>query len=67
MQRIPILLPLAVGAVVFAGTVLIHAFPLSATVNFVRRERQLGRAGDRTGLSGLKARGVAGRMRGNGR
>jgi len=45
MQHIPILLPLAVGAVVFAGTIFLHALPLSATVDFVRREKTLGRMG----------------------
>jgi len=43
-HRIAILVPLAVGAVVVC-TIVIHALPLSATVNFVRRERRLGRAG----------------------
>jgi Ion channel len=45
MQHIPILIPLVVGAVLFAGTVFVHALPLSATINFVRREKQLGRVG----------------------
>ena len=45
IPRIPILIPLAVGAGVVVCTVLIHALPLSATVKFVRRERRLGRAG----------------------
>ena len=44
-QRIPILMPLLVGAMAFACTILIHALPLSATVNFVRREKKLGRVG----------------------
>jgi hypothetical protein len=43
--RIPILAPLVVGAIAFACTILIHAIPLSATVNFVRREKSLGRVG----------------------
>ncbi|HXN16724.1 MAG TPA: ion channel [Candidatus Binatus sp.] len=43
--RIPILAPLVVGAITFACTILIHAIPLSATVNFVRREKSLGRVG----------------------
>ncbi|HTV58487.1 MAG TPA: ion channel [Verrucomicrobiae bacterium] len=47
MQHIPILAPLGAGAIVFAATVFVHAVPLSATVNFVRRERQLGRVGQR--------------------
>lgn len=45
MQNIPIFLPLVVGALAFAGTALIHALPLSATVNLVRHERGLGRVG----------------------
>ena len=45
MQHIPILIQLVVGAVLFAGTVFVHALPLSATINFVRREKQLGRVG----------------------
>jgi hypothetical protein len=45
IPRIPILLPLAVSSGVTVCTVFIHALPLSATVNFVRRERRLGRAG----------------------
>ena len=44
-HRIAILVPLAVGAAVVVCTIVIHALPLSATVNFVRRERRLGRAG----------------------
>jgi len=44
-HRIAILVPLAVGAAAVVCTIVIHALPLSATVNFVRRERRLGRAG----------------------
>ncbi|HKM67810.1 MAG TPA: ion channel [Candidatus Acidoferrum sp.] len=44
-HRIAILAPLAVGAIAVILTVLIHALPLNATVNFVRREKKLGRAG----------------------
>jgi Ion channel len=43
--RIPILAPLVVGVLVFACTTLVHALPLSATVNFVRQEKKRGRAG----------------------
>jgi hypothetical protein len=43
--RIPILVPLAVGAIPTASTVLIHALAVMATVSFVRRQRRLGRAG----------------------
>ena len=44
-HRIAILAPLAVGMVAVICTIMIHALPLSATVDFVRRERKLGRAG----------------------
>jgi hypothetical protein len=42
---IPILFPLAVGAVVILCTIFIHALPVSATVDFLRRARRLGRTG----------------------
>jgi len=45
VHRIAILAPLGVGLVAVICTIMIHALPLSATVNFVRRERKLGRAG----------------------
>ena len=45
VHRITILVPLAVGAVVILCTIMIHALPLTATVNFVRREKKLGRVG----------------------
>jgi hypothetical protein len=44
-HRIAILMPLAVGASAVASTILIRALAVMATVNFVRRERRLGRAG----------------------
>jgi hypothetical protein len=44
-QPVAILIPLAVGAIVVLCTILIHALAVGATVNFVRRERRLGRAG----------------------
>lgn len=37
--------PLAVGVVAFICTIAVHALPLSATVNFVSREKRLGRVG----------------------
>jgi Ion channel len=43
--RIPVFVSLAVGAIPTALTILIHALAVMATVNFVRRERRLGRAG----------------------
>ena len=45
MHQIAILFPLAVGAGAVLCTILIHALALGATVNFVRYERRLGRAG----------------------
>src|SRR5271154_1520077 len=43
--RIPILIPLAVGALVILCTIFIHALPVSATLGFLRRERRLGHTG----------------------
>ena len=40
-----ILIPLAVGMVAVACTIMIHALALGAIVGFVRHERRLGRAG----------------------
>jgi Ion channel len=45
IHRIPILIPLALGAVAVVCTVLIHALVLNVSLSFVRRERRLGRAG----------------------
>jgi Ion channel len=45
MHRITILVPLAVGAVAILCTIMIHALPLTATVNFIRHEKKLGRVG----------------------
>jgi hypothetical protein len=39
------LVPLVVGSAAAICTILLHALPLSATVNFVRRERKLGHLG----------------------
>ena len=44
-QRVAILVPLAVGGIVAACTIFIHALAVGATVNFVRREKRLGREG----------------------
>jgi len=43
--RIPVLLPLAVGVGAIICTIFIHALPLSAAVNVLRRARRLGHAG----------------------
>ena len=45
MHRTTILVPLAVGAVAILCTIMIHALPLTATVNFIRHEKKLGRVG----------------------
>ena len=44
-QQFAILLPLVVGAGAVVCTILVHALALAATVNFLRHERKLGRAG----------------------
>ena len=44
-QHIAFLIPVAVGIAAVICTIFIHALPLSATVNFVRRKEKLGRAG----------------------
>jgi hypothetical protein len=44
-HQIAILLPLAVGAGAVLCTIFVHALALGATVNFVRYEKRLGRAG----------------------
>jgi hypothetical protein len=44
-HRVAILVPLAVGTGVFVCTIFIHALALGATVQLVRRETRLGRAG----------------------
>ena len=44
-QPVAILLPLAVGGIAAACTIFIHALAVGATVNFVRREKRLGREG----------------------
>lgn len=43
--RIPILLPLAIGVGAIVCSIFIHALPLSAAVNFLRRARRLGHVG----------------------
>jgi hypothetical protein len=43
--RIPLLIPLAVGANAVICTIFIHALAVGATVSFFRYERRLGRAG----------------------
>jgi hypothetical protein len=45
IHRIAILIPLVVGLCAVLSTISIHALALIATVNFVRHERRLGRAG----------------------
>ena len=44
-HRVAILIPLAVGASAVLCTILIHALAVGATVNFVRYEKRIGRAG----------------------
>lgn len=47
-QRIPFLVPLAVGAIVLTLTLAIHSAAVLATVHLFRREKQAGRAGSGT-------------------
>ena len=44
-HQFAIMLPLVVGVGAVACTIFVHALALAATVNFVRHERRLGRAG----------------------
>jgi hypothetical protein len=44
-DRVAIWIPLAVGASALAATILIHALAVSATVNFVRHQVRVRRAG----------------------
>jgi len=45
IPHIATLIPLAIGALTSACTILIHSIPLNGTVSAVRRERRLGRSG----------------------
>jgi hypothetical protein len=45
IHQVAIVSPLFVGAITAVCTVFIHAVPLTATVNLVRREKRLGRTG----------------------
>ena len=44
-HRVAILIPLAVGTSAVLLTIFIHALAVGATVNFIRHEKRLGRAG----------------------
>jgi len=46
--RIPVLIPLTVGALVVALTIAIHSAAVMATVHLFRREKKLGHAGSGT-------------------
>jgi Ion channel len=46
VHQVAILIPLVVAASAVAGTIIIRALAVSATVNFMRRERRLGRVGE---------------------
>ena len=45
IHRIPMIIPLAAGLIVFAGTIFVHVLPLGATTAIVRRQKRLGQAG----------------------
>ena len=47
VHRVAILIPLALGASAVACMIIIRALAVSATVNWIRRERRLGRVGAR--------------------
>ena len=49
-QHTAIVIPLAVGAIAFAGTIVVHTLFLTAVLHFIRRERRLGRAGTTFGI-----------------
>jgi hypothetical protein len=44
IHQIPSLIPLAVVAIIFAGTIFVHVLPVAATVIIFRREKKLGPA-----------------------
>jgi hypothetical protein len=45
VPQVAILIPLAVATSAVACTIIVRALAVIATVNFVRRERRLGRVG----------------------
>ena len=45
IHHFPTLVPLAVGLITFAFTIVVHVLPLGATVTIVRREKKLGLEG----------------------
>lgn len=56
---IAFLIPLGVGVAVVICTILIHALPLRATIDIVRREKRLGRVGVRFWLdTGIVTRSI---------
>ena len=56
---IAFLIPMAVGVAALICTILIHALPLRATINIVRREKRLGRVGVRFWLdTGIVTRSI---------
>ena len=50
-HQIAILFPLAASAAPLLCTIFVHALALSATVNFVRHEKRLGRVGAGSGIN----------------
>jgi hypothetical protein len=51
INSIAIMMPLVAGLGVSVGTIVVHALALNAIIHFVRRERRLGRAGERFSLN----------------
>ncbi len=46
IDRIPLLIPLAVGVITFVWTIFVHVLPVAATVTVVRRDKKVGSAGE---------------------
>jgi hypothetical protein len=58
-RSIAFLIPLSVGVAAIICTILIHALPLRATIDTVRREKRLGRVGVRFWLdTGIVTRSI---------
>jgi Ion channel len=59
-HSIALLIPVAIGVPAILCTILIHALPLNATINLVRREKKRGRVGVRFWMdTGIVARAMS--------
>jgi hypothetical protein len=45
IHRMPLLIPLAVGVIVFGATIIVHVLPVVVTVTIFRRQKMLGASG----------------------